>query len=213
MIFFNEKNESILQKTLIIVSLLIALFLSVFTNKYPLHFHQIILIIFVSIYILRLVLTLFRFIQRKLVWLETLITSVLMSIILYTLVNTGKASPRSFGTYDLFGILLYVIGSFVNTYSEYLRYIWKSNQSNKGHIYRYGLFKYSMHINYFGDVLLFYGLSILTGRLWTLIIPTGMLLNFVIFIIPSLDNYLAKKYGDEFVEYSKTTKKLIPYIY
>jgi len=108
---------------------------------------------------------------------------------------------------------IYFLGSFINTYSEYLRYNWKSNPKNRGHIYRCGLFKYSMHINYFGDVLLFFGFSILTGRYWTLIIPIGMLLNFMIFIIPSLDSYLSQKYGDEFVDYSRNTKKLIPFIY
>ncbi len=198
---------------LIIVCLSSALFIATFLNDYPLHIHQIILSILVLIYILRLVLTLFVFFQRRLVWSETLTISVIMSIILYTLTYTGKVNPRSFVIADLLGIILYILGSFINTYSEYLRYAWKIDPKNNGHIYKYGLFKYSMHINYLGDVFIFLGLSILTGRYWTLIIPIGMLLNFVIFIIPSLDNYLSKKYGDEFVEYSKVTKKLIPYIY
>lgn len=146
-------------------------------------------------------------------WLEVLTISIVMSIILYVLIHTGKANPGIFSIIGLIGIFLYVSGSFINTHSELLRYIWKRNPENKGHIYKYGLFRYSMHINYFGDVLLFTGLSILTGTYWTLIIPLGMLLNFAIFIIPNMDNYLSQKYRDEFTEYAKTTKKLIPYIY
>jgi protein-S-isoprenylcysteine O-methyltransferase Ste14 len=40
-----------------------------------------------------------------------------------------------------------------------------------------------------------------------------MTLNFVFFIIPRLDKYLANKYGEEFKEYAGRTKKLIPGIY
>lgn len=213
MIFLNEKNKSTFQKVFIIASLSGALFLAIYINEYRLHVCQAILITFILIYILRLCLTLFIFLRRKLVWVETLTICFFMSIIIYVIVYSGKVSQKSFILNDLFGIILYVIGSFINTYSEYRRFIWKKNTNNTGHIYKYGLFKYSMHINYFGDVLLFTGLSILTRRYWTLIIPGGMLLNFIIFIIPSLDDHLSRKYGDEFAEYSKDRKKLIPYIY
>jgi protein-S-isoprenylcysteine O-methyltransferase Ste14 len=40
-----------------------------------------------------------------------------------------------------------------------------------------------------------------------------MTINFVFNIIPSLDRYLEKEYGDEFRAYSGKTKKLIPKIY
>ncbi len=46
-----------------------------------------------------------------------------------------------------------------------------------------------------------------------LFIPLAMALNFVFFIIPRLDKYLEKQYGEEFKEYAGRTKKLIPMIY
>jgi protein-S-isoprenylcysteine O-methyltransferase Ste14 len=70
-----------------------------------------------------------------------------------------------------------------------------------------------MHINYFGDIVLFTGLAMTTHNLGMLVIPLIMAVNFVFNIIPSLDRYLEKKYTDEFKEYSKKTKKLIPLIY
>ena len=48
--------------------------------------------------------------------------------------------------------------------------------------------------------------------LW-MMVPLAMTLLFVIFIIPSLDRYLATKYKAEFEEYSRKTKKLFPFIY
>jgi protein-S-isoprenylcysteine O-methyltransferase Ste14 len=53
----------------------------------------------------------------------------------------------------------------------------------------------------------------ITHSLSMFVIPLVMALNFVFFIIPSLDRYLEKKYKDEFKDYSKKTKKLIPMIY
>ena len=70
-----------------------------------------------------------------------------------------------------------------------------------------------MHINYFGDIVLFTGLAMTTHSLSMLVIPLIMALNFVFNIIPSLDRYLEKKYKDEFSDYAGRTKKLIPLIY
>jgi steroid 5-alpha reductase family enzyme len=190
-----------------------ACFLALLRVKYPLNLRHLILISFILIYILRLCLTLFVFLQRKLVWREALTIGIVMSIIIYVLLYTGRNNRTSYMVDIMPGIFFYIIGSFINTCSEFQRHNWKKIPEHKGHIYKYGLFRYSMHINYFGDVLLFAGLSIITGTYWTLMIPISMLLNFMIFIIPNLDTYLAEKYGDEFIEYSGTTKKLIPYIY
>ncbi|MFH1373394.1 MAG: DUF1295 domain-containing protein [bacterium] len=70
-----------------------------------------------------------------------------------------------------------------------------------------------MHINYFGDIVLFIGLSLIAHSFTILVIPLVMTLNFVFFIIPTLDKHLAQKYGDQFTEYAEHTKKFIPKIY
>ena len=64
-----------------------------------------------------------------------------------------------------------------------------------------------MHINYFGDIVLFTGLAMVTHSLSMLVIPLVMTINFIFNIIPSLDRYLEKKYKDEYFDYSKNTKK------
>ena len=101
----------------------------------------------------------------------------------------------------------------MNTYSEYTRYIWKKQDKNKGNLYTEGLFKFSMHINYFGDIILFTGVALITLRFSMLFIPLAMAMNFIFIIIPRLDKYLAQKYGVEFQEYADKTKKLIPGVY
>ena len=174
---------------------------------------QVILMFCLFLYVLRLFITVFVFLKRKMAWSEMLLVSGLMSFALISFAKVGGNNHQPIGALDYFSIFLYLFGSWLNTYSEYTRFIWKKQDKNKGQLYMEGLFKYSMHINYFGDIVLFSGLALITQSFSLLIIPLIMALNFVLFIIPRLDKYLAKKYGDEFKKYAGRTKKFIPGIY
>ncbi len=165
------------------------------------------------IYFLRLQVTVWIFQKRKWTWLETITITVLMSFVLYAFAKVGGSSTQVVGVVEVIGILLYFSGSYLNTHSEYSRHVWKAKEENRGRLYTKGLFSLSMHINYFGDIVLFTGLAMVTHSLSMLIIPLIMAMNFVFNIIPSLDRYLEKKYKDEFRDYSKKTKKFIPLIY
>ena len=145
---------------------------------------QVFVIFCLLFYVLRLFITVFIFLKRKMAWSEMLLVSGLMSFALFSFAIVGGSSHQPFGVLGYFGILLYLSGSWINTYSEYTRYIWKKQDKNKGHLYTEGLFKYSMHINYLGDIILFTGFALITFRLSMLFIPLVMALNFVFFIIP-----------------------------
>lgn len=131
---------------------------------------------------------------------------------IYAFVTVGLTNPKAVGVVEIVGVALYLFGSYINTQVEYARHIWKLNPHNKGKPYTAGLFQYAMHINYFGDLVLFVGLALLS-HINLLIIPFLMFVNFAFNIIPSLDRYLEKKYSDQFVTYAKETKKLIAWVY
>lgn len=82
-----------------------------------------------------------------------------------------------------------------------------------GHLYTAGLFCYARHVNYFGDILLFSGYALLTGRLSALAIPLIMSLGFAFGHAPKLDQYLANRYGDEYQHWAASTACLIPWLY
>ena len=165
------------------------------------------------IYFVRLQVTVWVFQKRKWTWLETITITVLMSFVLYALASVGGNNKQVVGVVEVIGILLYLSGSYINTHSEYYRHVWKLKEENRGRLYTERLFSLAMHINYFGDIVLFTGLAMVTHSLSMLVIPLIMGVNFVFNIIPSLDKYLEKKYKDEFRDYSKNTKKFIPLIY
>ena len=89
----------------------------------------------------------------------------------------------------------------------------KQDSANKGECYTGGLFRHSMHINYFGDIVLFTGWSLFTHATWALALPVFMAIMFAFVHIPALDAYLAKRYGDAFENYARKTKKLVPYVW
>lgn len=165
------------------------------------------------LYFIRLQVTVWIFEKRKFTWREMITISILMPFVVWAYARAGGSSYQTVGPVAIAGLLIYLAGSCINTGSEYLRHLWKSKQENKGRLYTQGLFRHSMHINYFGDIVLFTGLSIMTQQVSMLVIPLVMGLNFIYFIIPRLDNYLEKKYSDEFRKYSQKTKKLIPLLY
>lgn len=114
---------------------------------------------------------------------------------------------------DGFGVLLFVIGSLLNTGSELQRDRWKKAPAHQGKLYTKGLFRYAMHINYFGDLLWVSGYAIITRDWYALSIPLFLFCFFVFFNIPQLDNYLQEKYGQAFENYRQKTRKLIPFLY
>lgn len=165
------------------------------------------------IYYIRFSVGLFVFMQRRISWFEGGLVTVLFYMMFYFFGISAGSNPDSIGTFDLFGISLFLFGSCINTLADYQRFFWKKNAENKGRLYTLGLFKYSMHINYFGDAISYCGLALITYNITCLSISMGMIVYFIAFEIPRLDEHLCKKYKNEFAEYSKDTKKFVPFIY
>ena len=228
MIFINTHDRSFWNKLVFTGCVLISTFASLWLmfadgifsitwfNQYKLEgdlLRRILIAFCLIFYFVRLQITVWIFQKRKWTWLETLTITVLMSFVLYAFAKAGGNNKQLVDSVEVIGILLFLSGSYINTQSEYSRHVWKLKTENKGRLYTKGLFSLSMHINYFGDIVLFTGIAMVTHSLGMLIIPLIMALNFVFNIIPALDRYLENKYKEEFTDYSKRTKKFIPLIY
>jgi protein-S-isoprenylcysteine O-methyltransferase Ste14 len=166
-----------------------------------------------SIYCIRLYFTTFVFLKRGVTWGGAITVSLWVLFIFMTMSIGGGIHAAPFGTGAILGILLFVFGSWMNSWAEYQRHAWKRNPDNKGKLYTQGLFRISMHPNYLGDVILFSGISLIAGTWFTVAIPVIMFLGFVFANIPMLDSHLHDHYGAAFDDYAKRTSKLIPYIY
>jgi len=176
-------------------------------------YRQIMILSCCLIYFFRFTICIFIFLKRKISWLEGSLVSILYFMMFYIFGVSAGRHAEPIGLNDFLGVFLFLLGSYINTYADYQRFVWKREPNNKGRLYTKGLFKYSMHINYFGDSICYIGLAMITLELVCLFISIAIIINFIVLQIPMLDKYLSKKYAGEFEEYAKRTKKFIPFIY
>ena len=176
-------------------------------------FRQIIILSCFLVYFIRFIIGMFVFLERKVSWFEGGLVSFLF-FIMFTLFGVAAGNrPEQIGLFDIAGIILFLTGSSINTLADYQRFAWKRKSENKGRLYTKGLFKYSMHINYFGDGICYVGLALIALKLVCILISIGIILNFIALQIPLLDEHLSRKYGNDFREYSEQTKKFVSFIY
>jgi steroid 5-alpha reductase family enzyme len=170
-----------------------------------------------ALYFLRHLLTLFVLLKRRVGYGEAAGLSLFLAAMEVGFVMVGGGALRHevvpFDWLDAVAVGLVLVGSGLNSGSELQRWAWKKDAANQGHCYTKGLFAWAMHVNYFGDTVMFTGWAMLTRSPWALILPAVMAMTFVFFHIPALDAYLADRYGDEFRAYASRTAKFVPFLY
>lgn len=174
-----------------------------------------VLLAFGVVYVLRTVVAISCLWTRPPAWEEMPVFLLFLPAILSSF-TFGRVAWHSnvLGLVQLaVAVVLYTFGSLCNTVGEAQRKVFKAKPSNKGKLMTCGVWAWTMHPNYFGDVLLFSGWALASGCWWCWWVPLVMLLGFVFWHIPGLDEYLAQHYPDEFPAYSSSTAKLIPCLY
>lgn len=166
-----------------------------------------------AVYFVRLLFTQFVFLKRAVSWSEAGMIVPWVLFIYLLLSFTAGTNPIPLGIAGAIGVLLFLLGSWMNSYAEYARHRWKQHPENRGRLYTLGLFRYSRHPNYLGDLISFSGLCLISGRWVTVIVPLIMLSGFVFANIPILDAHLHDHYGEAFDKYAERTRKLIPFVY
>ncbi len=174
---------------------------------------QLVMLLCCLIYFVRFTIGLFVFIQRKISWFEGSLVTVLFFLMFYYFGICAGSYSDAIGMLDIIGIFLFLFGSCINYLADHQRFSWKRKAENKGCLYTAGLFKYAMHVNYFGDSMAYFGLALITHNTGCMLISLGLVVYFIVFEIPMLDAHLSQKYKHDFTEYSKVTKKYIPFIY
>jgi len=224
---YSKKDKSTAQKIVLIVLEIVILWVSywilfdggyqqMFSSSAPRHgndLRQIILFAFNLIVFFRICITIFYLLHRHMPWQEAFSIPFAFAIYYVGFALLGYKTERPFDFIDAIAGVLFITGSYLNTGSELMRNKWKKAPENKRKLYTTGLFKYSMHINYFGDILWVTAYAILTRNWYSCFIPAFIFSFFAFYNAPKLDKYLASKYGKQFDEYRKRTKKLIPFIY
>lgn len=152
----------------------------------------------------------FWILQASTVWIVLIPASIFLSV-----VKNPSITPLYIA-----GLLLWVIGFFVELVSDAQKYSFKNNPENRGKWIQSGLWKISRHPNYFGEIVLWWGIFIMAfsslsiSYLWILVGPVFITL-LIIFVsgIPLLEKSAESKYGknEEYKEYKRKTSIIIPW--
>ena len=111
------------------------------------------------------------------------------------------------------GFILIVVAVTVQYISDAQMRDFRKDLNNLGKTMKYGLWKYSRHPNYLGEVSFWFGIYIFalasgSAPLWLLACPFVMLALFVFISCPMMDNRSLKKRPD-FKEYMDKTPQLL----
>lgn len=166
-----------------------------------------------SIYYIRLLFTWFTFLERGISWREVFTVAPWLLCIFLLLAISGGTNTAPFGLGGSVGIILFAVGSWLNSWAEYQRHVWKQQHANRGQLYTRGLFRYTRHPNYLGDTISYLGLCFVCGTWVVFLLPVITCAGFVFVNIPALDKHLRGKYGQSFDDYARRTAKLIPFLY
>ena len=116
--------------------------------------------------------------------------------------------------FDLAGVLVWLIGFYFEAVGDWQLRRFTSNPANKGKVMDQGLWRYSRHPNYFGEVLMWWGIFIVSLSLpgsWPGSIGPALITYLILFVsgIPLLE----KRYADDlnYQEYKKRTSVFVPW--
>ncbi len=128
------------------------------------------------------------------------------------LINMSDVPGLNYLDYAAIG--LWLVGYFFEAVSDYQLFKFTSNPANKGHVMRYGLWRYSRHPNYFGEIVIWWAIFLLALSvpygILGIIAPIAVTVTLVwVTGIPWVEK--AMDNNPEYQEYKRTTSALIPW--
>ena len=141
-------------------------------------------------------------------------TLVVYSCIYPMLIYVERGGSSSFSLLGIIGVVLALIAIMFETLADIQMQNFRSVPENKGKIIRVGLWKHNRHPNYFGEILMWWGIYALVfalnPSLWFVFF--GALINtlmFMVISIPMAERRLAT-YKPGFSDYCAETWMVVP---
>jgi len=143
-----------------------------------------------------------------------ILQGVLMVVVGYSFVHMNVfGSSYDLSLVSMIGLLIWMIGYFFEVAGDYQLDKFIQNPENKGKIMSVGLWKYTRHPNYFGEVTMWWGIWLMISMLpisyFALISP--VVITYLILKVSGIP-MLEKAFADnpDFQEYKKQTSAFFP---
>ena len=142
-----------------------------------------------------------------------LLQGFFMWIISLPIIVVSMAQNQPISPFVLIGCIIWLIGFVFESIGDYQLMLFIKQRQNKSDVMQTGLWKYTRHPNYFGEVLVWWGIFImvlpLEYGLWAIISP--ITISFLLLYVSGIP-MLEAKYKDNvaFQEYKKRTSAFFP---
>ena len=142
-----------------------------------------------------------------------LLQGFFMWIISVPIIVVSMANNQPISLFMFVGLIIWLIGFAFESIGDYQLMQFIKHKQNKSDIMQTGLWKYTRHPNYFGEVLVWWGIFImvlpLEYGLWAIISP--ITISFLLLYVSGIP-MLEAKYKDNvaFQEYKKRTSAFFP---
>ena len=122
-------------------------------------------------------------------------------------------APAHLTLFDVLGVLVWTVGFFFEAVGDWQLMRFKSDPRNEGKVMDRGLWRYTRHPNYFGDMVHWWGLYIIALSVpWGLltIFSPGVMTYLLIFVsgVAMLERSMRKK--PKYADYLKRTSRFFP---
>ena len=147
---------------------------------------------------------------------------VFLTMIVVIVINTQADSAPALGIWDGIGLSIWILGFSIEVIADNQKTVFNSEPNNQGKWIDCGLWSYSRHPNYLGEVLLWTGIAFFGVSCFTGLEKIAWISPLFIYLLltrisgtPILDRRALEKWGDdsEYQIYRKNTPLLFPRFY
>jgi steroid 5-alpha reductase family enzyme len=144
-----------------------------------------------------------------------MLQGAIMWVVALPVILVFKRHKEFPGIFGFIGLVIFLIGLFMEGIADSQMKRFKSDHSNKGKIITSGLWKFTRHPNYFGEALLWWGIGIygfsVSGYWFSFISP--LLITLMLRYVSGVP-MLEEKYKNrvDFREYASKTSVFIPFL-
>ena len=144
-----------------------------------------------------------------------LLQGFFMILISLPILIVGLAKTQHLNVFSIIGLIVWLIGFAFEAIGDYQLTVFLKHRKNKADIMQTGLWKYTRHPNYFGEVLIWWGIFIITLPLQNgfLGIISPLTITFLLLYVSGIP-MLEAKYKDnaQFQDYKRRTSAFFPKI-
>lgn len=142
-----------------------------------------------------------------------LLQGVLMLVISLSVLNVMTESADYLSPVNQIGVFLWLLGWIFESTADYQLLRFKKNPANKGRVMDQGLWRYSRHPNYFGEVCVWWGMFFISmgSGYWFISILSPLLITYLLLKVSGV-TLLEKRYegNDKYAEYKRKTSSFFP---